>query len=981
MIIEFQQLAEEWFGANGVQTGLSMKLNAAFDRVGFTEEYVDRRIGEAKGALHAKVIKDNVWGMIEVDGSSIRLLDCPIVQRLRGIKQLGFSYLTYPSAEHSRFAHSLGMYGVVAKFLEASSRIKSIESNSNYRIHIPDDSTKSDLLHAAVLHDIGHMPFSHASEYALQSLPKLNVGGVSWEDFIEPMERSSLIKSPKLAELLSVLCILAPRFRKYYREYVRHNEPDEIAESAPFRIASLILGRPPTENGIGYAELISGRLIDADKLDYVSRDGVACGIPVGIDIGRLFLRSSFLEVFPLEMERLYRGAGINRKATQSQIQFIVNSSGKDTIEEVISARTSLYHRVYFHQTTRNAERLLEKAIQAASTVSSGLDILDALSLWSISDVELLSALKASESSSAGLLASRLISRDLLKRAMIFGSADLEMIFPIRSVLHRLSSTNFEEDLRNTILPDLEKGKGQLLSFDRIQRLEEDIATEAAVLRCKIEQLDFQDIRRPLVAILAIQQSPEAKDSCLVLQNDELVLSTELHNVTQTSAAEDIFKASGYVLTEPGWREFVHIASRKVLTQRTAKWVECELRVNEQSESNTSTVNEIVNKVKGYRVLQVNSERVIRRTGLNKEKIEQLEVKAAKAGYFDKFPFISSRPTVNWLTLENNLTKFDGQYGWRITKELTEAYVWQYPPVYREQAKLLLNSIIVLDRFTIASKLRQSLEKVRSNTRNLSKIRIVSLSPNSGNEVRIALEERYRGDSDFSKKFSIHHSISEAFKELGQDQHIVLIDDNIVSGTQATAQLAWWLAIDKSTWPSGLADESNVDCSALQDSDAQQLGLLIRSARISICVCVGAPSQASKKLKWLVSAVQSKETSKSTQDQLFEQSSPALRVYCAEELLSAKSIFSKEFEAFLSSVGAECYAFAKYGATLASLSKDKRKICKGNSSGYDNMRGTTLTFRNAPVSTYTALWCPGIFEDRPWFPLAIRRGYFGKLVLA
>ena len=96
---------------------LQASLNDALDGIGFTARYVE----EAKRyrIRKRKAIKDSIWGMIEFPGTAMHLIDSPLVQRLRSVHQLGFSYLTYPTAEHSRFAHSLGMAHVVGRFVDS----------------------------------------------------------------------------------------------------------------------------------------------------------------------------------------------------------------------------------------------------------------------------------------------------------------------------------------------------------------------------------------------------------------------------------------------------------------------------------------------------------------------------------------------------------------------------------------------------------------------------------------------------------------------------------------------------------------------------------------------------------------------------------------------------------------------------------------------------------------------------------------------
>jgi HD superfamily phosphohydrolase len=96
-----------------------------------------------------KIIKDPVHGYIEVEDFALALLDSPAVQRLRYIKQLGFSYLVYPGANHTRFEHSLGTMFLA----DVASRRFGLS-----------DQEHTLVVAAALLHDIGHGPFSHASE-------------------------------------------------------------------------------------------------------------------------------------------------------------------------------------------------------------------------------------------------------------------------------------------------------------------------------------------------------------------------------------------------------------------------------------------------------------------------------------------------------------------------------------------------------------------------------------------------------------------------------------------------------------------------------------------------------------------------------------------------------------------------------------------------------------------------------------------------
>ena len=99
--------------------------------------------------------------MIEMDACSLRIIDCPIFQRLRTIRQLGLSFFTYPTAQHSRFEHSLGVYHVISRLLaEFQITVQNEDTFGNGIKAVAVETSEETLVkHAALLHDIGHVVF------------------------------------------------------------------------------------------------------------------------------------------------------------------------------------------------------------------------------------------------------------------------------------------------------------------------------------------------------------------------------------------------------------------------------------------------------------------------------------------------------------------------------------------------------------------------------------------------------------------------------------------------------------------------------------------------------------------------------------------------------------------------------------------------------------------------------------------------------
>ncbi|MFB6161460.1 MAG: HD domain-containing protein [Haloferacaceae archaeon] len=184
-------------------------------------------------------IKDSVHDHVEVEGVAEALLDTPAIQRLRRVSQLGTVQYVYPSANHTRFEHSLGVYHLTARALD----------------HLGVAGVTAERVRAAgLLHDVGHGPFSHNVE--------------------ELIHRETGHYHDDVADLLA---------GGEVGEVLRDHGLD------PDRVAALVDGRGQ------YGQLVSGEL-DVDRMDYLVRDAHHTGVPYGtIDPGRLLRELTFVD--------------------------------------------------------------------------------------------------------------------------------------------------------------------------------------------------------------------------------------------------------------------------------------------------------------------------------------------------------------------------------------------------------------------------------------------------------------------------------------------------------------------------------------------------------------------------------------------------------------------------------------------------------------------------------------------------------------
>lgn len=265
--------------------------------------------GVLDGGDLLKAFRDPVHNIIMFDKDSERiildLIDTKEFQRLRHIKQLGLSFFTYPGAEHSRFIHSLGVTHLMKRFIDKISSLKHIDKK--YIEELQDNRLLA--LTAALLHDIGHGPFSHA------------------------LEKTTKVKHEKWTiEIVLGETIVNRLLENYKKGFAR-----EVAD---------VIQRTHSSKAI--VKLLSSQL-DTDRIDYLLRDSKMTGAGYGT----------------FDLEWMINALRIGEVNGDTEVG-LDSIKGFSIAEDFVMARYYMYTNVYFHKTTRSAELIIDKIFERAS---------------------------------------------------------------------------------------------------------------------------------------------------------------------------------------------------------------------------------------------------------------------------------------------------------------------------------------------------------------------------------------------------------------------------------------------------------------------------------------------------------------------------------------------------------------------------------------------------------------------------------------
>ena len=239
-------------------------------------------------------IVDPIHDFIRVNDAELKIIDSPIFQRLRRIRQLSGAHLTYPSAQHTRFEHSLGVMHIAGQAANALKEKGHLKSDQIGEIRL-----------AALLHDVGHGPFSHLFEEILQTKKKISHEEIG----------KKIIQESEIGDILSKTSYDKKKIVKLAFGYPKYRFVNEI---------------------------ISGSL-SADMMDYLQRDGYFTGA----------------EHAKIDHKRIIQSMNVIKT------KLAIEKSALYSFESMILSRYQMFKAVYFHKTVRAAEVMILESIRLA----------------------------------------------------------------------------------------------------------------------------------------------------------------------------------------------------------------------------------------------------------------------------------------------------------------------------------------------------------------------------------------------------------------------------------------------------------------------------------------------------------------------------------------------------------------------------------------------------------------------------------------
>jgi uncharacterized protein len=301
-----------------------------------------------------KVIRDAIHGDIELSPEEMRVLHTPEFNRLHGCRQLGISHLIYPAAKHSRFEHVLGVLHVASRIADG------LEKRRLFFVGKNGKRLRQVLRFAALLHDMGHVPFGHTLEDEMPVIQKHDApSSANYESRMDATVKAVLIGSGNSAFVDPVLQVLRA---------IAESKNDEA-------LYRLVTDKVVDEDYLVLADII-GNTICADLLDYIKRDHLMTGIRAAYD-DRIF---RYFEVGEHRHKGFDRNSAVSVETRHKRIVINLVKNGRvrnDALADlldILKLRYNLSDKVLFHPKKCAADAMLIRAVKELKLTD--IDLMD-----------------------------------------------------------------------------------------------------------------------------------------------------------------------------------------------------------------------------------------------------------------------------------------------------------------------------------------------------------------------------------------------------------------------------------------------------------------------------------------------------------------------------------------------------------------------------------------------------------------------------
>lgn len=347
-----------------------------------------------------KVVHDSILGTNSFSAFEMAFIDLPIVQRLRRISQIDVASHVFPSGNHNRFEHTLGVATIAGQLINA------LYKNSVEQLPIDKDVVSNHCRIAAILHDCGHGPFSHLSERFY------------WDIIKNTVKNNPILNAASAHEILSYYIATSDRLKQFNNEVIRDVYGVNIDLELVGRI---IVGYNDDPETAYMTEIVNGSF-DSDKLDYILRDSHCTGLKMSLDISRLFYtlgvqKSQYLLKDDAE--------------DKNKNHLSVDISGVTTLEQIVFNKMLLTNSVYHHHKVRAAGCLLRRSLDKIVEYNLhpyGLDLTNPVNLLYLTDdsfYEMFSMTEDDREKSISGLINCVKYRRLPKRAIVISQKTIE----------------------------------------------------------------------------------------------------------------------------------------------------------------------------------------------------------------------------------------------------------------------------------------------------------------------------------------------------------------------------------------------------------------------------------------------------------------------------------------------------------------------------------------------------------------------------